>query len=86
MALEPFADKWKAFGFIVREVDGHSFKELSEAIDYVHSEERGPVVIIAKTVKGKGVDYMENDVKWHYGSIDSELVTKAKASIDKMYA
>ena len=86
MALEPFADKWKSFGFIVREVAGHNFQELSEAIDYTHSEERGPVVIIAKTVKGKGVDYMENDVKWHYGSIDSELVAKAKASIDKMYA
>lgn len=85
MALEPFADKWKAFGFIVKEVDGHSFKELSEAIDFAQNEERAPVVIIANTKKGRGIDYMEDNVKWHYGSIDSELKDKAIASIDKMY-
>jgi len=85
MALEPFADKWKAFGFIVKEVDGHSFKELSEAIDFAQNEESAPVVIIANTKKGRGIDYMEDNVKWHYGSIDSELKDKAIASIDKMY-
>lgn len=85
MALEPLADKWTSFGWIVKEVNGHDFKELSEAIEYAHSEERAPVVIIAKTTKGKGVDYMENEVKWHYGSVDSDLASKAKASIDKMY-
>jgi len=42
-------------------------------------------VIIAHTVKGKGVDYMENNVKWHYGSMDSVLADKAKASVDRMY-
>ncbi len=85
MHLEPFTDKWRAFGFIVREVDGHSFEELADAIDYARSEESGPVVIIANTVKGKGVEMMENDVKWHYGGLDSSLQEQAHQSIDRMY-
>ena len=85
MGLEPFSDKWKAFGWIVKEVDGHSFKDLSSAIEYSKTEDKAPVVIIANTVKGKGVDFMENQVKWHYGGLDSDLIEKAKSSIDRMY-
>ncbi|HNX24374.1 MAG TPA: transketolase [Spirochaetota bacterium] len=83
MSVEPFADKWRSFGFIVKEIDGHSYKELSEAIDSALEEKKSPVMIIAHTVKGKGVDFMENQVKWHYGSIDSELAEKAHASVDR---
>ena len=86
MRLEPFADKWKAFGFTVKEVDGHSFSELADAIDFAHNQNEKPVVIIAKTKKGRGVDYMENDVKWHYGSMNSVLSEQARQSIDRMYA
>ncbi|ACL02768.1 transketolase [Desulfatibacillum aliphaticivorans] len=85
MGLEPFADKWKAFGFIVKEVDGHDFNQLAEAIDFAKAEKSGPVVIIANTAKGKGVDFMENEVKWHYGGLDTDLRAQAKASVDKMY-
>jgi transketolase len=84
MALEPFADKWRAFGWIVTEVDGHDFKQLGDAIEYAQQETRAPVVIIAKTVKGKGVDFMEGEVKWHYGSIDSTLMARAKQSVERM--
>jgi transketolase len=84
MGLEPFADKWKAFGHIVKEVDGHNFKELGEALEFAHGQNEGPVVIIANTVKGKGIDFMENEAKWHYGGLDSDLSEKAKKSIDKM--
>lgn len=83
MALEPFADKWRAFGFIVKEIDGHDFRELADAIDYARSEKSGPVVIICNTRKGRGVDFMEDQVKWHYGSIDSELAIKAHESVDR---
>jgi len=83
MSVEPFAAKWKAFGFIVKEINGHSYKELAEAIDSALEEKKAPVMIIANTVKGKGVDFMENQVKWHYGSIDSELAEKAHASVDR---
>lgn len=81
MKLEPFADKWKAFGFIVKEVDGHNFDELSEAIEYAMEEKNKPVVIIANTMKGWGIDFMENDYKWHYGSLDAEKLEKAKVSL-----
>lgn len=84
MSLEPFADKWKAFGFIVKEIDGHDFNALAETIEYAQSEKSAPVVIICHTTKGKGVDFMENVVKWHYGNIDSELAQKALESVEKM--
>ena len=83
MRLEPFADKWRAFGFEVIEVDGHSFAELSKALDKGWAAAEKPVLILANTVKGKGVDFMENNVKWHYGSGDSDLCEKAKASVLK---
>jgi transketolase len=85
MAIEPFTDKWRAFGFIVKEIDGHDFEQLDEAISYAIEEQSAPVVIIANTAKGKGVDYMENDVKWHYGSINSELANRARESVKNMY-
>ncbi len=85
MGLEPFADKWKAFGFIVKEVNGHDFKELSAAIDFALSQNKAPVVIISHTIKGKGVDFMENEVKWHYGGLDTDSRDKAKQSVDRMY-
>jgi transketolase len=85
MGLEPFADKWRAFGFQVREIDGHDFVQISEvieaAIENAGDPKGAPMVVIAHTVKGKGVDYMENQVKWHYGSVDSELADTAKSCI-----
>ncbi|MDR1788690.1 MAG: transketolase [Treponema sp.] len=86
MNNEPFADKWRAFGLDVFEVDGHDFEALSGALDaaWAAGGESGvgkPALILANTVKGKGVDFMENNVVWHYGSGDSDLCEKAKASI-----
>ncbi|MDR0600477.1 MAG: transketolase [Treponema sp.] len=83
MGLEPFADKWRSFGLEVVEVDGHDFAALSAALDKAWTAVDKPVLILANTVKGKGVDFMENNVKWHYASGDSELCEKAKASILK---
>ena len=82
MGIEPLADKWKAFGFGVLEVDGHSFAALDDAIRAAQAADV-PVVIIAHTIKGKGVDFMEDDVKWHYGGLDSDSLARAKASIEK---
>ncbi|MDR1617417.1 MAG: transketolase [Treponema sp.] len=83
MGLEPFADKWRAFGLEVVEVNGHDFGELAAALDRAWAAVDRPVLILANTVKGKGVDFMENNVVWHYGSADSDLAEKAKASIMK---
>ena len=83
MPLEPFADKWRAFGWEVVEVDGHDFDQLDEALARAWVATDVPVLILAHTIKGKGVDFMENNVVYHYASADSELCARAKASILK---
>lgn len=62
VALEPLADKWAAFNWDVRTVNGHSYADLAKAM---HTQDR-PLCIIAETTKGKGVSFMENKVLWHY--------------------
>lgn len=84
MGIEPLADKLSAFGMDVRVVDGHDFQALDEAFATAGTGDK-PTAIIAETVKGKGVDFMENQVPWHYGSVDAGLKEKALASIDAMY-
>ncbi len=82
MGVEPFADKWTAFGFIVKEVDGHDFSALAEALDFALDQTSAPVLILCNTIKGKGVSFMENEVKWHYGSMNSTLADQAKADVE----
>lgn len=64
--LSPFADKWKAFGWQVIEADGHDFDKLKAAMLSARASKVKPTVIIANTIKGKGVSFMENDILWHY--------------------
>lgn len=85
MQLEPFADKWRAFGFIVKEIDGNNFKELDEAIEFARNENEKPVVIIAHTIKGCGVDFMEDNFRWHYGGLDSDKLRHSKESLARHY-
>ena len=68
MNIEPLAEKWAAFGWDVLEVDGHSTSALSDALDRAAQQNGRPSVIIAKTVKGKGVRFMEHVPEWH-GSV-----------------
>ena len=83
MSLEPFADKWRAFGFEVIEIDGHDLDAIAAAFDRAWTATEKPVLILANTVKGKGIDFMENDVKWHYGAADSELAQRARELVMK---
>ena len=83
MSLEPLADKWAAFGWHVREVDGHDLRQLSEAVEFARTYTAGPVMVLCNTVKGKGVDFMENDPAWHYGGLSKELVERAKQSVER---
>jgi transketolase len=64
--LDPLADKWRAFGFAVREVDGHSVPELQSALAATPFEVAKPSIIICHTIKGKGVSFVENNLKWHH--------------------
>ena len=65
MPLEPLADKWRAFGWYVIEIDGHNILEIIEGIEEAHRVKKKPIVIIAHTIKGKCVSYMENECDWH---------------------
>jgi transketolase len=66
LALEPFADKWRAFGWSIAEVDGHDHPQLLAAFDRLPFAQGRPSLVIAHTTKGKGVSFMENEVAWHY--------------------
>ena len=66
--LEPFADKWRAFGFHCREVDGHDVAALESVFAQVPFERAKPSAIICHTVKGKGISFAENNLKWHHKS------------------
>ena len=75
MSIEPIEDKFKAFGWHVINIDGHSFEEIFAAIDEAKNTKGKPTMIVAKTIKGKGVSFMENQVGWH-GKAPSEEETK----------
>ena len=80
MRQEPLADKWRAFGFGVQEVDGHDVHALLQAIENT-KDATGPSMIIAKTVKGKGVSFMENTSAWHGKAPNDEERERALAEI-----
>ncbi len=65
MDLEPIADKWNAFNWHVQEIDGHNFEQILGALDKTRAMAGKPHLIIAHTVKGKGVSFMENKIEWH---------------------
>jgi len=66
--LEPIVDKWKAFGFAVTEVDGHDVAMLRHVLGDLPIEQGKPTAVICHTVKGKGIDFMENNPAWHHKS------------------
>lgn len=70
LEIENFGDKWRSFGWNVIEIDGNNHAELKAAFkqvdEYMHDENHKPTVIIANTIKGYGVPFMENDILWHY--------------------
>ena len=80
MSLTPLAEKWRAFGWDVTEIDGHSFKAIETAIEDSKREDR-PKAIVAHTVKGRGVSFMEDDNNWHYRIPSTEEVYAAAAEL-----
>ena len=81
--LEPLADKWRSFGFGVREVDGHDVAALQVALTRLPVEEERPSTIICHTIKGKGTAATENNAEWHHKSrIDPEELESLYAELD----
>lgn len=66
LSLEPLTDKWEAFGWHVIDIDGHNHEQLKRAFKKAKSNSDKPTVIIANTIKGKGISFMENNILWHY--------------------
>ena len=83
MTIKPIDEKFKAFGWNVMVIDGHNYDEISDAVDIAKKENGKPTVIIAKTVKGKGVSFMENNVSWHGTAPNAEQTEKALIELDK---
>ncbi len=85
--LEPFGDKWRAFGWNVAAVDGHDHSELRRVLNELPLDGGGkPNCIIANTVKGKGVSFMENTVLWHYRIPQGEEYQAAVRELERNYA
>ena len=81
-SLEPLADKWRAFGWEVIEIDGHDMVQIIEALEKAEKIKGKPTVIIAHTVKGKGVSFMENKVKFHGVAPSEEEMKKALEELE----
>lgn len=81
MSPLPLPDKWRAFGWEVREVDGHDFRDLLTAFDWVQRVNDKPSMIIAHTIKGKGVSFMEGMVDWHGKAPNQKLAGQALEEI-----
>jgi len=84
MPLEPLADKYRAFGWSVLEVDGHNIEEIINACNIARSIYENPTVIIAHTIPGKGVDFMENNPNWHAKAPNDEQAKLAIKEITTM--
>jgi len=84
--LEPLAEKLTAFGWSVRGADGHDVAAMTDELRSVPFDLGKPSMIVAKTIKGKGISFMENDHKWHHGVPDDEQYKQAQQELDALLA
>ena len=83
LSLENLADKWRAFGWDAVDVDGHDIEELYDVLSEKHDK---PLAVIAHTVKGKGVSFMENNPLWHHAVLSKDKCEEALIDLEKNYA
>ncbi len=81
MPIEPLADKWRAFGWHVIEIDGHNMAQIVAALEASREVRGRPTLVLAHTVKGKGVSFMENNPAWHGQAPNAEQAAQALAEI-----
>jgi transketolase len=77
MSIYPTVEKWRAFGWHVVEINGHDFSQIKQALAEAESVKYKPTMIVARTVKGKGVSFMENRVEWHGKALPPQLLERA---------
>jgi len=86
--IEPLGAKWESFGWDVKRIDGHDFFELNQALFPDGNEKMGldsPTVIICDTIKGKGVSFMEGELKWHYSSANPQELREALSQVENRH-
>ncbi len=81
ISVDPLADKWRAFGWEVREIDGHDMREVVDALGALPFHPDRPSTLIAHTVKGKGVTFAENTYLWHSNNVNDEVLERALAEL-----
>ena len=81
LSLEPLTDKWKAFGWSVYQINGHSFTEMEKTFRKINKKNDRPSIIIAHTIKGKGVSFMEDNNNWHYRTPNKEELDMALSEL-----
>lgn len=79
----PHPEKWKAFGWHVMEVDGHDVRQIADALDKADAVKGKPVMIVAHTVKGKGVPFAEGKAEFHHGIMTQEQYETARALFEE---
>jgi transketolase len=78
--------KWKSFGWSVKEIDGHNMKEISEGLDFLEQTNDGPAILIAHTIKGAGISYMENNPSFHGAAPNDEQFHQAMVELGEVEA
>jgi len=81
ISVDPLADKWRAFGWEVRELDGHDMKQVIDTLDALPLDAKRPTALVAHTIKGKGVSFAEDTYVWHSNSVNDEIYAKALAEL-----
>jgi transketolase len=84
MPIEPVTDKWRSFGWNVLECDGHDIPAISKTLDEAKAHKGKPTFIVAHTIKGKGVSFMEHQISWHGAAPNKELTEKALGELRKI--
>ena len=83
MSTEPIGDRWRSFGWAVREIDGHNMREVLEGLDWSDEVHARPSMIIARTTKGKGVGLFEYDNRWHGAAPDKQQYETARKELEE---
>jgi len=81
--IEPLRNKWETFGWEAREIDGHNFEQIEKALSVPIAQSGKPLVVIARTIKGKGVSFMENNNLYHYKAPSEQEYQKALEELEK---
>jgi transketolase len=81
VGIDPLADKWRAFGWAVREIDGHDMAAVVDALEALPLDAERPTALIAHTVKGKGVSFAEDTYLWHSNNVNDEILARALSEL-----